>query len=264
MCCFTGSIRAVSGTRIFARTTEPGRQLLVYAMQLDAVSDVAMVLPIPVPPGVGDDAVRFVDLSDAPDFFTQLSALFPPVPQPARARAPGEPALRSSALVVHAVGEFEASFVPSIDDFERLDARFRLPKKTWHTLPEYADYGFAVFKLRMNQRTPGLAARVKSAFLVNAAPVVQPPRKFHPMALTFPTRDARLFFPTVHIHDGEAHAEADFDHEFFMQGETQAGWESSMTPASRAAATTRKHLDESALVQRLTMRGLLQNRDTWV
>ena len=233
-------------------------------MQLDAASDVAMVLPIPVPPGAGEDAVRFVDLSEAPDFFTQLSALFPPVPQPARARAPGEPALRSSALVVHAVGEFEASFVPSIDDFERLDARFRLPKKTWHTLPEYADYGFAVFKLRMNQRTPGLAARVKSAFLVNAAPVVQPPRKFHPMALTFPTRDARLFFPTVHIHDGEAHAEADFDHELFMQGETQAGWESSMTHASRAAVTTRKHLDESALVQRLTMRGLLQNRDTWV
>lgn len=264
MCCFTGPIRAVSGTRIFARTTAPGRQLLVYEMRLDATSDVAMVLPIPVPPDSSEDAVRFVDLSEAPDFFTQLSALFPPVPQPARARVPGEPVPRSSALVVHAVGEFEASFVPSIDDFERLDARFRLPKKTWHTLPEYGDYGFAVFKLRMNHEKPGLASRVKNAFLINPAPPYLPPRSFHPMAFTFPTRDTRIFFPTVHIHDGEAHAEADFDHELFMQGAACEGWERSMELASKAAMTSRKHLDESALVQRVTMRGVFANRDVWV
>ena len=161
-----------------------------------------MVLPIPVLPGSSEDAVRFVDLSEAPDFFTQLSALFPPVPQPARARVPGEPVVRSNALVVHQVGDFEASFVPSIEDFERLDARFRLPKKTWHTLPEYADYGFAVFKLRMNQRTPGLAARVKTAFLYNGAGASAAEAEPSPRGEAANSRNREAISPDgVHVSD---------------------------------------------------------------
>jgi hypothetical protein len=266
MCCFTGPIRQVSGTNIFARATDAQRQLLVYAMKLDATSDVAMVLPIPVPPGAGEEAVRFIDLSDAPEFFAQLSALFPPIPRPALPQRQGEMPLQARALVVHQVGDFEASFVPSLEDFDRLDARFRLPKKTWHTLPEYGDYGFAVFKLRMNHHNPGLASRVKNA-LVNGRlrePLMQP-KAFHPMAFTFPRRDAsKLFFPTVHIHDGEVHAEAEFDHALFMQGGQHEGWERSMERAAKASPSTRKHLDEGAHVLRKTMRGMFANRDLFL
>lgn len=93
-------------------------------------------------------------------------------------RAKGAPA--AAPLRVHEVGSFEASFVPSLADFSRLDARFRLPDGLWEGLPIYADYGFAVFKLKAGER------------------------KVHPMAFEFASRDRRqLFFPTVHIHDGQ-------------------------------------------------------------
>src|SRR5207248_7445223 len=90
------------------------------------------------------------------------------------------------------VGSFEASFVPTIPDFERLDERFRLPTGTWDQLPQYKQYGFTVFKLK-----PG--AKV-----------------IHPMAFEFPrAAPARLFFPTVHIHDGKVHDTATFDHALY-------------------------------------------------
>jgi hypothetical protein len=38
------------------------------------------------------------------------------------------------------------------------------------------------------------------------------------MALSFPSRHPeKLFFPTVHIHDGEVHAKEHFDHELYCQ-----------------------------------------------
>jgi hypothetical protein len=54
----------------------------------------------------------------------------------------------STPLVVHDLGDFEASFVPCLDDFERLDRRFCIPRSVWDELPVYQDYGFAVFKLK--------------------------------------------------------------------------------------------------------------------
>ena len=90
--------------------------------------------------------------------------------------------------------KIEASFVPTIADFDRLDERFRLPKETWHHLPQYNKFGFAVFKLKPGEK------------------------RIHPMAFEFPRSDSkRLFFPTVHIHDGEVHATADFDHILYCQ-----------------------------------------------
>ncbi len=89
---------------------------------------------------------------------------------------------------------YVASFVPSVADFVRLDPRFRLPEVLFDAVPHYADYGFAVFQL-----APGKVT-------------------VHPMALRFPTRDPdRLFFPTVHVHDGRFHAKAKFDHALYFQ-----------------------------------------------
>lgn len=48
MCCFSGAVRHVEGTKIFARALDPVRQALVYSMTLAADAPVAMVLPLPV------------------------------------------------------------------------------------------------------------------------------------------------------------------------------------------------------------------------
>src|SRR6476469_2861460 len=125
MCCFSRHVEKVWSTRIFARPLEAGRQLLVYGMSLEVASDVAMILPIPVPAGSPDDAVRFVDMSSRPGFFDDVSALFPAIWQSGGAPYERGMAPQSAPkLVVHDVGDFEASFVPTPRDFDRLDSRF--------------------------------------------------------------------------------------------------------------------------------------------
>jgi len=93
--------------------------------------------------------VRFVDLEGYPRFFDDVRLAFPPRLAMV-GRSPGGSALgvQASTLEVHDVGEFEASFVPTQADFERLDARFRLDPAVWAQLPQYADWGFAVFYTR--------------------------------------------------------------------------------------------------------------------
>lgn len=191
MCCFSGNVTFVRGTRIFARITEPGWQAIVYQMEFGAKQDLAMILPLPVAAGADEKAVKFIDLSGYKTFFSDLRSGFP-VPL-SIGRGP-LPAAAKAVLEVKQVGSYEASFVPTVKDFERLDARFRLPADSWKSLPQYADHGFAVFKLRAGEH------------------------EVHPMAFTFPSRHPdKLFFPTVHIHDGKVHEEEEFDHDLYCQ-----------------------------------------------
>ena len=84
--------------------------------------------------------------------------------------------------------------MPHQDDFARLDPRFSIPKTIWAQLPEYDNYGFAVFKLKAGEKS------------------------VHPMAFAFPRRSPdELFFPTVHVHHNEVEPTADFDHELYYQ-----------------------------------------------
>jgi hypothetical protein len=209
MCLFSGPVNKVSSTSIFARDAGAQRQVLAYEMTVAMDEAVAMVLPLPVPSGAGEDALRFIDLSNCRDLFDQLRAAFP------------DPLVRSAAfslganehaaqLVVHEVGDYEASFVPTLADFSRLDPRFRMADGVWSRLPQYTDYGFAVFKLAKR-------AEWKPA---------------HPIAFEFPRRDDRLFFPTVHVHDGEVNDSAFFDHELYAQsGNAPEHWRRSEAPA---------------------------------
>src|SRR5690349_12597086 len=100
----------VSATNIFARAVAPGVQALVYSMNLEAASELAMILPIPVRPGTGDNALRFVDLSKHPQMFTELEALFaielPEQPKGGMWRD------ARPTLTVHEVGSFIATYVP--------------------------------------------------------------------------------------------------------------------------------------------------------
>lgn len=75
-----------------------------------------------------------------------------------------------------------------------MDAQFRLDDAVWNSLPQYKDFGFAVFKLRKWSE------------------------HLHPMAFRFPSRTpGKIFFPTVHIHDGKVHEMEDFDHRLYAQ-----------------------------------------------
>lgn len=256
MCCFSSRVERVSGTRIFARA-EGQRQLVVYEMSLLAQGELAMVLPIPVALGAGEDAVEMVDLSAAPHFFRQLDMAFETELSLA---APSRLAPQPAALKVHQVGDFEASFVPHAVDFDRLDPRFAIPSAVWASIPEVAGFGFVVFKLREAAPEPGLLDRL----LGRQAPREE--RRYHPMAFWFPRRDAsRLFFPTLHIHDGAAHPEADFDHTLYAQAsEAPDGWDRSEAPLrSRVWGAAQLHVAD-APGHRLSVRGVRPNRDTWI
>lgn len=183
----------VSSTNIFARMMSPGVQALAYSMNLDTKQPVAMILPLPVVPGSGEDAVAFISLEKHPRMFEDLHRLFE-FAEPSRAKGGFSRAMPREKLVVHQVGSFIASYVPTRDDFARLDEQFRIPGVLFDAVPAYADYGFAVFQFQPGKKT------------------------IHPMAMTFPTRaPGQLFFPTVHVHDGRFKKTAKFDHSLYFQ-----------------------------------------------
>lgn len=244
MCCFSLPVNMVRATRIFARMSEPSRQALAYQMEFSSKEDMAMILPLPVAPGTAEDALKFINLEDYADFFDDLRSGFPRPKALGRA-AVASNALESGTLKVEKVGSFEASFVPTAADFDRLDPRFSIRKEIWDKIPLYADYGFAVFKLRKGKH------------------------EAHPMAFTFPTRHAdKLFFPTVHIHDGEVHEKEDFDHELYCQVNRTGlfaltRWEESPSPAGSFTTPekSKQLLIKDKHVYRREMRGQLDNED---
>src|SRR5438046_1685845 len=149
MCCFSRKVDVVADTNIFARAAKDGRQFLVYSMRFKAGEDLAMILPIPTPKSSPDDAVKFINLEKYADFFDDLKKGFP---EPASlGRGPAAGGLSKNGLKplpVIEVGSFVASFVSAIKDFARLDKQFRLPDGVWEKLPQYKEFGFAVFKLK--------------------------------------------------------------------------------------------------------------------
>jgi hypothetical protein len=83
------------------------------------------------------------------------------------------------------------------------------------------------------------------------------------MALVFHTRmPDRVFFPTVHVHDGAVHETAMFDHELYCQGDVAPhGWERSSLHVERRALDAAKGLLVDAVVYRLSMHGSYDNAD---
>jgi hypothetical protein len=251
MCCFSRPVEQVSQTKIFARSAGKGRQYIVYSMTIDAKEDLAMILPIPVPERSPDDAVKFINLERYPEFFADLKKGFPEPPPAGLAHSLSRtvPMAAAKKLDVVTVGSFEASFVPTVADFARLDERFRLPSEAWNELPQYKAFGFAVFKLKEGKK------------------------KIHPMAFDFPAADPKvLFFPTVHIHDGKVHDKADFDHDLYCQeGEADdhkalLHWRESDRPAEAFMDIKRAKdlIDQQAHVYLTTIHGMQKNRDTVV
>ena len=257
MCCFAQAILKVSDTFIFGRLTDTGTQFLAYEMKYESETPNAMILPLPVETPAQEDSVRFIDLSGYEEFFGDLAKAFPYIPNRSIgcAMMPTD-SMSKSALEIHQVGNFVASFVPTVDDFDRLDKQFMIHKETWSKIPEYSNYGFAVFQLNDLIGKP------------------------HPMAFEFRTRSNQIFFPTVHIHDGEVHTHEEFDHQLFMQ---HAGFDSvvgkydgphrtdSSTGAVRSndvanmccnCEKSKGLIAPDLLVHRVSLNGNLPNKDT--
>lgn len=248
MCCFSQKVTSVTQTKIFARLLSKKDQSLVYEMSLDTPEDVAMILPLPVIVGSDENAVKFIDLSGYPDFFKDLQKGFPREPTRSKPKLALVEKAEPDTLKVQQIGSFEASFVPSVSDFSRLDDRFKLPDGTWDKIPAYADYGFAVFKLKKGNK------------------------KLHPMAFQFPSRlsaEAQIFFPTVHIHDGEIHKKETFDHVLYAQTWLKAAlrskddWTESPQLASQFADVNKsqKLIWGGGHVYRQKIKGLQKNID---
>jgi hypothetical protein len=243
MCCFSQSVELVSDTNIFARS-ENGSQFLIYRMTYAAAGDLAMVLPLPVPPNPPEDAVRFINLERYPNFFDDMQRGFPML----RSIGINESYRIAAQLKVYDVGSFEASFVPQIADFDRLDERFRIPSEVWAQLPAYSEYGFAVFKLKGGSN----------------------PHDVHPMAFKFPRRNPELlYFPMVHVHDRKVHALAHFDHMLYCQADPDMdeylqGWEKSFHRASEFMdiARTVGLVDPTLPCWRRPLVGRRENKDT--
>jgi len=245
MCCFSGKVEVVADTNIFANSSKDGRQFLVYSMKFKAGEDLAMILPIPTPKDSAEDAVKFINLEKYEDFFGDMHKGFP-VPSGGtvgRNLSIGE----AKNLVVVEVGKFVASFVPAIKDFARLDKQFRLPESAWDKLPQYKEFGFAVFKLKKNEKAE---------------------QKVHPMAFEFPRDDKKiLFFPTVHIHDGSVPTKAKFDHSLFCQvPEAPTGWEESPGLADTIVKVkdTQGIVKADAHIYRKIMKGEFENKDVGI
>jgi len=246
MCIFTGEVEQVSATQIFARHLDDGRQAIIYAMSVVAPREVAMVLPLPISPLASEHDVEFFDLSGYHDLFDDLAKTFE-IPFLDRASDldlafEDEPA---GTLVVHEVGAFSASFVPTRADFARLDRRFQIPDRVFTKVPAYADFGFAVFQLRADDYLQDI----------------------HPMAFAFPTRAPNaLYFPTLHVHDGATPPPAaTFDHTLYCQRPNPPKtWERSESSVEGDVDLARaKGLIAKGPAYRRTMRGTFVNEDIW-
>jgi hypothetical protein len=263
----------VAWTRIFARPMHGMKQALVYQMALAADAAVAMILPLPIAVGAAEDSVQFVSLEGYSNFFEDLQRCFPAPAAPQGMLAfGGMPVSRAAPkLVVHQVGKFVASFVPSPKDFSRLDERFRMPPGVLDKLPQYRDWGFAVFQLKdFAGERDGVLAKIKRAFGSETKKRETTQETIHPMAFTFPRRDtSTVFFPTMHVHDGQVHDSARFDHTLYVQHDgdlSSQGWHAGLAPSQVGVDVSKsKELVEPFVkMQSRGLHGDRKNEDTWI
>ena len=258
MCCFAQPVDSVSRTRIFGRLTQQKTQFVAYQMRYASKLTNAMILPVPIQTRAKKSPIRFIDLSAYPEFFRHLERGFPKPKSLTESRAV-ESDNQVDSLQVHKVGQFEASFVPSINHFQKLDPRFSISKNIWNKIPDYSDYGFVVFQLHELSGEP------------------------HPMAFEFRTRlTDTIFLPTIHIHDGEVHRREAFDHTMYIQnsdldlaaGDYQghklwalkSGWARSYASAEKFTDTKRANdmIAGDLKVHRKIMNGTFTNEDQFI
>ena len=257
MCIFTQPVTSVNNTQIFARRSGNGTQFLAYQMSYESQEPNAMILPLPVKKPANDQTLNFIDLKNYDAFFDKLADGFPfHSPSGIGCSMPSSANVTCDSLEVFKVGNYIASFVPTLADFDRLDSKFTLPAEIWANIPRYEDFGFAVFQLAAGSLKP------------------------HPMAFEFQTENDEIFFPTIHIHDGEIHEAEEFDHMLYVQhaglDSRVHGYQNSDVEDKSTGLIRSKYrashfcdihksmglIDGDLLLHRKIIRGQLPNKDT--
>ena len=256
MCIFSQPVVSVNKTQIFARLSGKGTQFLAYEMNYESRDPNAMILPVPVKQAADDKSLVFIDLKNYQAMFGDLGKGFPFHFSSGIGCSAGAVKVSADLLEVFEVGNYIASFVPTMADFNRLDPKFTLPEEVWGKIPGYENFGFAVFQLAAGKLKP------------------------HPMAFEFQTDKDELFFPTIHIHDGEVHESEEFDHVLYMQHaglDSKVGGYRNFDIEDESTGLVRSEhqassfcsvgksanlIDGNLLVHRKMVRGNLPNTDT--
>lgn len=205
MCIITKIVEEVNSTQIFTCFSEDqSKQFLVYSNQVNTNEENnLMILPVPNP-----ESVEFINLQKYTKFFDDCQKNFKYV----RHRATDSLLYASRSLsasiedrpplVIHKVGSYVASIVPSVADFDRLDPLvfdldFNLQDilKSTYT----SEFGFIACKLRKGAHT------------------------YHPFAYIHKSHSGGLLFiPTLHYHAHQygmnKHIDADWDHIIYSIG----------------------------------------------
>ena len=238
MCIFSGPVYDVSDTKIYCSIKED-KQTLVYSMDAGFHTPVAMILPIPAN-SKKEDAVEFVNLKDHANFFKELDE---PFVIHSRGMAKSFGCASPSTLKVHEVGDYIASFVPHRLFFNRLDESFRLNENVWDAMPQYKNFGFVVFQLSKNSND------------IN---------HYHPMGFKFPTKLESLFFPTVHVHEGQIPTKEDFDHALYFQADDRSIYKAQKSHSVAKDFIKSELVDPDKHVYKVRLYGQMENKDTYI
>jgi len=197
MCLFNESVEEVHNTSLFACLNNArNRQLLIYSNSVENSNKYnAMVLPVPNP-----HTITLHDMTSASKFFPDLEKCFKPPASYARSLG-AKHFDANSKLVVHDVGSYLISIVPSINDFSRLRTEtfdFNLSENLKTFLAHYDhNFGYLVCRLKMGN--------------VGYSPIAYSHNVLTPN---------ELFYPTTHYHSDKAVVfydgmEGDWDHNIY-------------------------------------------------
>ena len=184
MCIIVNPVVKVTSTKIWVSPNNTGtRQLTIYSNNVDTHKKNAMILPVPT---TDADSIRFIDFSFYQRFFNDCQSCF-------RSTKPllysssqtlgislSNNRFKRSTLIVHDVGSYKASIVPSLADFDRLDKSvFRVTGDLGNMLQRTYSSGFSFIVCQLE----------KGAI------------NYHPFAYTHTlAQNGKLFVPTKHWH----------------------------------------------------------------
>lgn len=171
MCILVPEPEVVANTKIFART-DGLFQMLVYQMVVATQQPIAMILPVPVHLPAREDSLHFVDFSSDKRFLERLIDIFPRDTEYSFGTDATFSSGSSQKLVVHRVGSYIATFVPTRSEFSRVDSRFHLPNSFWEDTKIYEDWGFAVFQLDFSDDAAWLESALSGDRQLGSSPML--------------------------------------------------------------------------------------------
>lgn len=195
MCIINEEVDDVNSTQIYASLDKSGkRQLTIYSNKIVTEKDNAMILPVPNP-----QSVSFVDLSDYTSIFDDFQRSFiKRLTLSNTSKSRGFPSMNcvNDTLAVHNVGSYQASIVPSLSDFNKLDKSiFTINPEVFTILQKNysSTFGYIVCKLKKGTHAYHPFAYTHDTYMIE--------NQFSLMDLFYnKQKKPLLFIPTRHYH----------------------------------------------------------------